>query len=224
VTQGAQTRWFAYDSLSRLIRSKNPEQNTNSSLPPHTDPVTGNGVWAMAYSYDANGNLVSKTDARNITTTYGYDGLNRNTTVSYSDSTPGITRTYDTATLGKGRLQKTETTNGTRVMINAYDAMGRTRSQSQQFYYLGAWGSSYTTQQAYNLAGGVTSQTYPSNHSTTTNYDSAGRLSSFSGNLGGGAAVTYADTISYNAAGQMIKERFGTNTSLYHNSHYNNRM
>jgi RHS repeat-associated protein len=225
VTQGSQKRWFAYDSLSRLIRAKNPEQADNSNLS-YTDPVTndGNG-WSMAYSYDANGNLVSKTDARNITTTYGYDGLNRNTTVSYSDSTPGVTRTYDTATLGKGRLQKTETAGsmGSRVTINDYDAMGRPKSLSQQFFYLGAWGTSYNTQQTYDLAGNVKTLTYPSLHTVTSNYDQAGRLSSFIGNLGGSPS-TYADTIGYNPAGQMIKERFGTNTSLYHNLHYNNRM
>ncbi len=225
VGQGAQGRWFSYDSLSRLIRVKNPEQAGNPNLPPHTDPFTGGSGWAMAYSYDANGNLVSKTDARNITTTYGYDAINRNTTVSYSDSTPSITHTYDTATLGKGRLQKAETAGGmgSRVTINAYDAMGRPLSKSQQFFYLGAWGTSYTTQQTYDLAGNIKTLTYPSGHTVDYSYDQAGRLSSFSGNLGG-SPRTYADTIGYNAAGQMIKERFGTNTSLYHNSHYNNRQ
>jgi RHS repeat-associated protein len=225
VYQGAQGRWFAYDSLSRLIRVRNPEQNCNPNLPPHTDPFTGAYCWSTAYSYDANGNIVSKTDARNITTTYGYDGLNRNTTVSYSDSTPGITRTYDTATLGKGRLQKTETAGsmGSRVTINAYDAMGRPLSQSQQFFYLGAWGTSYTTQQTYNLAGAAKTLTYPSGHAVNYSHDQAGRLSGFSGNLGGSPS-TYADLIGYNAAGQMIKERFVTNTSLYHNLHYNNRL
>src|SRR5262245_32839449 len=113
---------------------------------------------------------------------------------------------------------------GSRVTINEYDAMGRPKSQSQQFFYLGAWGTSYTTQQTYDLASNVKTLTYPSLHTVTSNYDQAGRLSSFSGNLGGGAAVTYSDTTSYNAAGQMIKERFGTNTSLYHNQHYNNRL
>src|SRR5262249_34536732 len=66
-------------------------------------------------------------------------------------------------------------------------------------------------------------QTYPSGHTVNYSHDQAGRLSSFSGNLSGSLS-TYADTIGYSAAGQMTKERFGTNTSLYHNLHYNNRM
>src|SRR6266540_2055831 len=198
VTQGAQTRWFAYDSLSRLIRVKNPEQNSNGSLPAYTDPVTSNNQWSMAYKYDPNSNLIEKTDARNIKTTYGYDGLNRNTTVSYSDSTPGITRTYDTATLGKGRLQKTETAGGmgSRVTINAYDAMGRPLSQSQQFFYLGAWGTSYTTSPTYDLAGNVKTMTYPSGLITANySYDQAGRLSGSTLSIVGVGTYTGSDSI-----------------------------
>src|SRR5262245_39625880 len=112
---------------------------------------------------------------------------------------------------------------GSRVTINEYDAMGRPKSQSQQFFYLGAWGTSYTTQQTYDLASNVKTLTYPSGHTATSTYDQAGRLSTFSGNLGGSQS-TYADTLGYNAAGQMIKERFGANTSLYHNLHYNSRL
>jgi hypothetical protein len=48
-------------------------------------------------------------------------------------------------------------------------------------------------------------------------------LSIFSGNLGDGVSRTYADMFTYNAFGQIKKERFGTNTALYHNTHYNSR-
>ena len=48
----------------------------------------------------------------------------------------------------------------------------------------------------YNRAGGVTSQTYPSQHSVTYNYDPAGRVAdkdasnlAFTGNLGDGVAA-----------------------------------
>lgn len=98
VNQSGQGRWFSYDSLSRLIRARNPEQNCNSNLPPHTDPFTGGNCWSTAYSYDANGNLASKTDARNITTSYDYDGLNRNTKVNYSDTASTRTSCDNTIT------------------------------------------------------------------------------------------------------------------------------
>src|SRR5205807_3611014 len=106
VTQGTQQRFFMYDSLSRLIRAKNPEQTgtftPNADFPTLTDPISGNNQWAMGYLYDANGNLTKKIDARldlashNYTTTYTYDHLNRNITVDYSNTTssPDINRYY----------------------------------------------------------------------------------------------------------------------------------
>ncbi len=233
VTQGVQTRWFSYDSLSRLIRVANPEQVCNLNLPPHTDPYTGGSCWKMAYSYDANGNLVSRTDARNITTTYTYDALNRNTLVDYSNTAvnPDITRFYDNAANGKGRFWQdyAEVAHTTEPeiehnSIDSYDALGRPLTKRQHFKKNGIWSAPYSVSQDYDLAGNVERLTYPSGHFVDYSHDQAGRLSGFGGNLGGGATVNYADTIGYNAAGQMIKERFGTNTPLYHNSHYNNRM
>lgn len=47
----------------------------------------------VTYVYDDNGNLTSKTDARGVVTTYGYDSLNRVTSRSYSDGTPPVTVT-----------------------------------------------------------------------------------------------------------------------------------
>lgn len=52
VTQGSQTRSFVYDSLKRLQSATNPESGT------------------VSYSYDNNGNLLTKTDARGIVSTY----------------------------------------------------------------------------------------------------------------------------------------------------------
>ena len=228
VTQGAQTRWFSYNSLSRLIRVKNPEQNTNGNLV-YTDSVTGQSEWSMAFSYDANGNLTQRIDARGVVANYFYDALNRNWGTDYINGSQVsyVRRSYDGAVNGKGHLHTAGTQEGsvhvTHMAIDSYDAFGRPLSKRQHFWRGSDWGDAYATQQSYDLAGNVKTLTYPSGHTVNYSYDQAGRLSSFSGNLGG-SPRTYADTIGYNAAGQMIKERFGTNTSLYHNSHYNNRQ
>ena len=99
VEQGSQLRYFGYDSLSRLIRVRHVEQAINSLLPPWTDPVTNySGGWTTAFTYYNDGSLFTQTDARNLTTTFMYDQLNRITTVRYTNdpqNTPGIDNYYD---------------------------------------------------------------------------------------------------------------------------------
>ena len=64
---GLQPRSFNYDSLSRLSSATNRESGT------------------VTYSsYDGNGNLLTKTDARNVVTSFSYDLLNRITLKSYA--------------------------------------------------------------------------------------------------------------------------------------------
>jgi RHS repeat-associated protein len=237
VAQGAQQRFFMYDSLSRLIRAKNPEQAAGSVASNITDPVTGNTQWSMAYGYDANGNLNARVDARNITTTYVYDNLNRNTLVDYSNtaSNPDIDRHYDNPTAGsygRGRYYYDfyNKDDGTidHQAVDAYDVLGRPRARRQVFYSGGQW-YHYPVTRTYDRAGNVTSQTYPSGHTVSYNYDAAGRLAdsganpAFSGNLGDGWTRTYAGGLSYDEASRMREERFGTLTPLYHKLHYNVR-
>lgn len=133
VTQGIQQRFFMYDSLNRLIRSRNPEQGTYSNIN-LSDPITGNSAWSMAYEYDAGGNLTKKTDARGVYATYVYDGLNRNTEINYSDTaiSPDIKRFYDGATNGVGRFwysyaggDQNAGNNVEHTAVDSYDALGR---------------------------------------------------------------------------------------------------
>ena len=240
VTQGAQTRWFGYDSLSRLIRAKNPEQATNGSLPPYTDPVTGGSGWSMAYTYNANGNLLSKTDPLNVTTNYIYDAVNRNTQVAYSSYPNGsfyVDRFYDGATNGKGRFwydiaynyrweKPTDNLAYHHNKVNSYDPLGRPLNQEQNFLVLeGSWQyKPFSLSRTYDLAGNVKTQTYPSGRVVNYGYDTAGRLNSFTGNLGGIPSVNYATGIQYNAYGLMSRETYGTQIPLYLNLHYNNRL
>src|SRR6185295_5277127 len=167
VSQELQTRTFIYDSLKRLTSATNPESGT------------------VAYQYDPNGNLTQKTDARGVLSTYGYDALNRNITVTYTNDpagTPAVNRYYDGLRNGvnnnipysKGRLWQSETSgsSGSRTTINSFDALGRPLSESQKFYTSTGWSQPYTVLRApYSLAGGVTSQTYPSGRTAAYSYD-----------------------------------------------------
>ncbi len=230
-----QFRRFYYDSLSRLVYANNPEQNATIAFNP---PGEAGTMWTMAYVYDNNGNLTGRTDARNVTTTYAYDALNRNTTVNYSDTptiSPDIERFYDTATNGKGRLQRvvsnlvhpgSASRVDSRTVINGYDDLGRVISQTQGFLKSANNWQDYTVSRTYDLASHVKTQTFPSGGSPVTyGYGAGGRTGSFEGFLGGQGYFLYSSGMVYNAAGQMTEEVFGTSpTPIYHTARYNNRF
>jgi RHS repeat-associated protein len=220
-TQYNQTRTFVYDSLKRLTSATNPESGTVCY-------GTVSGGQCQANGYDANGNLVYKTDARGVLSTYVYDLLNRNTSITYSNDPNGtlpVTRVYDLATNGKGRLYQSQTTGaaGSLMTIDDYDVNGRPHTERQQFFVNGAWSQSYTVTRGYNLAGAVTSQTYPSGRSVSYTYDNAGRTTGFSGYLGDNVNRSYATEMLYSSLGGMVKERFGTDTAIYNKLFYNSR-
>ena len=232
VTQGVQQRYFMYDSLKRLIRVRTPEQGTYGALD-LSDLITGNSAWSAGYQYDANGNLLQKTDPRGVVSTYTYDALNRITTIDYSDTVsinPDVKRFYDGATNGKGRFwyyykggDYSTGSNVEHTSVDSYDALGRPLMQRQLFKLNGTWSPTYQISRGYNRSGSVISQTYPSGHTITYSYDSAGRMSSFAGTLGDGVTRTYSGSINYSPFGSLTTEQFGTNTPLYHKSFYNTR-
>ncbi len=218
--QGAQERFFLYDSLSRLLKSKNPEHDANGNLS-ETDPLTDNSQWSMRFFYDNNGNTLTGTDARDINCTFTYDALNRMTTRTYSND-PNQTRSiqykYDgagaTIPNALGKLTAI-TTSGSFVSACTYDnfdAMGRllhsTQTTDNQPY-----GISYE----YDLAGNLTRQTYPSGRVVETAYDAAGRISQ----VASGQTV-YASSINYWPHGGVKDLKLGNN--LWEHSIFNERL
>jgi len=153
------SRCFTYNSLSQLTHATNPESGT------------------VSYTYDPNGNVATKTDARGITTTYTHDALNRVTLMAYSNGDRSIGYAYDqSACLGQpacyniGHRTRIDDVGGAEVF--AYDKMGREIAEER---FTGT--ASKTTSYAYDLAGDMTSLTYPSGRTITYTYDSAGRPS-----------------------------------------------
>jgi YD repeat-containing protein len=79
VVQGSETRSYSYDGLSRMTQSNTPEGGTTSFY------FTTSGGALCANNTQR---VCRKTDARGITTTYTYDGLDRLTGKSYSNGAP----------------------------------------------------------------------------------------------------------------------------------------
>ena len=156
-------RVFVYDSLSRLVSASNPES----------------GI--VGYTYDANGNLITKTSqAVNATSgtqtlSYCYDALNRITYKFYT-STFSCTQpvgyagsySYDTSNVTGsqnivGRLTDEESYVGATLVSErqpyAYDAMGRLLQENQYVLPGTASAKLFSPSYQYDLAGNLIAST-----------------------------------------------------------------
>ena len=161
-------RRFTYDSLSRLLTATNPEAGQTT------------------YQYDNDSNLISKTDARGVTTNYNppggtIDALHRVRQKTYSDGTPTVTYQYDTGCCGvtpansAGRMTAAFTTNNTELIFS-YDPLGHLKTQWDCPPSGITRGSCYTMSANYDDAGHIISLTYPDGHTVATIYNAAGRM------------------------------------------------
>jgi RHS repeat-associated protein len=234
-------RRFTYDSLSRLLSSSNPEANTAlTGIPPAPTRLN------TTYTYDANGNLKTRTapapnqtGSATVTTTYGYDALNRLTIKSFSDGTnhgAAFEYIYDLANYTSSSASIPISNPVGRLIhvsndVNAastfsYDPMGRVIQQTSCLpSNCNDAANPVTTH--YDLAGNLSSLTYPDgetvaytpdavgrmlsaidtangiNYITSANYGPDGSLTGFvSGNTGGFAGIT--NSFSYNKRLQPI--------------------
>lgn len=190
-------RTFTTDSLGRTISVTEPERGTTS------------------YVYDNNGNPSSTTDARGITTTYTYDALNRLTTQQASGINDAYS--YDSGPWvqnGIGRLvQATNMSNADEIF--SYDPIGRVN-----------WQSSWTpqspnhtgiiTRAQYDLAGNMTSLTYPDGRTVTQGFDGSGRISSvnYAGWNGNGKSYSYLSNAAYDPTGHLVGGTMGNGIGI----------
>jgi len=99
-----------------------------------------------------------------------------------------------------------------------YDNAGRTILKIQQTV-----GTNYQITAGLNVSGGFNNVAYPSGRSVNYAYDSAGRTSAVTGNLGDGVTRNYSTEIIYSSLGGLTKEKFGTTTAVYNKLFYNSR-
>jgi YD repeat-containing protein len=170
---GDHIRKFAYDGMSRLVGSNNPE----SASSPHPAAQTCSGapsgsLWTTCYVYDGNGNLTHKTDNRGISINYSYDALNRLLGKTYTDSTPSVAFSYDLSTISGhsydvGQMTQATVTSGSTVLAQAnsyaFDPMGRPQNEQQCTPATNCGSAPYQLAYTYDYAGKLTSAKFPSN-------------------------------------------------------------
>ncbi|HVP45172.1 MAG TPA: RHS repeat-associated core domain-containing protein [Bryobacteraceae bacterium] len=211
-------RTFAYDSLKRLSSATNPESGL------------------VSYTYDANGNVKTKTDARGVVATFSYDNLNRVYLKSYTipggaaDPTDNVTYCYDgqvadtadgackspasAIAYGWNRLTELRTATST-TTYTSYDALGRVTGSTQT-----TGGPPYPFSYLYNLAGGLTGVQYPSARNVSYTYTGAGRIDAV-WKAANGSGGNYTSSIKYTPHGaltSMILDGSGLTETTTYNS------
>jgi RHS repeat-associated protein len=199
VNQGNQTRAFKYDAEGRVLFERIPEMTATIN--------DGTGVyWTTKYTYTAFGAVATKTDARGVIITYGYDSLNRLTSTAYNTSgapgagaTNNVAYTYDNSQTSttKGLLLSITMTGPLSTYTEAFSYDGSNRVSSR------TWNKdalNYTISYQYDTANQVTQNTYPSGRVVSLGHDSRGRLTS---------AGSFLTTATYDGIGQLIGTTLG---------------
>jgi YD repeat-containing protein len=197
-------RTFNYDSLSRLLCASNPESASAACPPANSGYIPG----TLGYTYDPNGNVKSKTDARGVTTNYSYDFLNRLLAKTYTNAPLGTLSScyaYDSSRIGSLYAEWTETgynsgntascplpapASGYQTMRTfvLYDPMGRITSEQQ------------CAPSTSGSPGNCTTSS-PTPFALTYTYDSAGNLTQYSNGLSSGPQIVF--TPQYDGAGRL---------------------
>jgi RHS repeat-associated protein len=224
VNQGAQQRRFGYDSLGRLTRQKLAEASATLDDSGQYVGAGGPGAqWSAAFAYDTRSNLVARTDARGVTTSYAYnsDPLNRLQSVSYTvgaqhdTSSPiaaAATVTYEYMGSGDKTRPYRVTTANVRQDTLSYDAEGRLHDLTSAI--TSRPGQPMSVTYDYDALDRVTDITYPAQYQLNVpnpsrrvvhqDYDVASRVSSLLVN-----GNSYASELVYNAASQATQLKVG---------------
>jgi YD repeat-containing protein len=221
ITQGNQNRYFMYDSLGRLIRVRQPEQTPNSTLT-LSDSITGNNLWTSSTSYDANGNIITTIDAKNVSTNYSYDNLNRMLTRTYTNEptgqvTPHVNYTYDNLPNAKDKLIKiTNSISETRYL--AFNNLGRVTSSQQV-----TDGITYNPQTyVYNLSGALIEEMYPSGRVVKNTLNVDGNLQQIQSKKTNENFRNYANAFTFTNTNTISSMKLGN--GRWENKKFNSRL
>ena len=149
------------------------------------------------------------------------------TTRTYSDGTPAVTYIYDASGVlySKGRLTQVTSSISTYDYLE-YDQLGRVKQSKQTTVGGAAQGYTFSNY-SYNLAGEMTSETYPSGRVVATEYDSAGRVAGVRNQgapsyYAGAAASDATNRIQYAAQGAVSVVKLGN--GKWEHTNFNSRL
>ncbi len=189
VSSGSQSRTYSYDDLGRATSVSLPESGTTS------------------YTYYDHGRVHTRTDARNVVTTYTYNNVYQPYQIAYDVSgasgisAPGtVTFTYGTSPTSNNNGRLTNMSDGSGSEAYTYDNMGRVTSVAKTISSV-----TYTTNYSYNTDSTLDTLTYPSGRAIAQTYDGIGRLDQIKNS--GSAVLTVGGN--YNEASQPTAVTYG---------------
>lgn len=235
VEQGEQIRRFKYDALGRLTHQKLAE--TEATLNKDGERATtepADNRWSHVLTYDERSNMVTRTDARGVRTTYNFnnDPLNRLQSISYDISrvnvsgptvlpAPEVRFDYRIKSMASEQVDVSQVKKVTAVGVNSeeyvYDTEGRVKDKKITFDSLNA---PMTLSYEYDNVGRLKQITYPEQYQSgvqnpqrkviTPSFDVTSRMDGLKV-----SGLDYASQISYNAASQLTSVTIGNGTIQY---------
>jgi len=192
--RGLQTQ-YQYNELAQLRFLISPDTGTTE------------------YTYDLAGNRKTQKDARNITTAFGYDELNRLTSKTYPTTALNVTYGYDVGTNGIGK--PTSMTDGEGSTTFEYDERGNRTKVTRYIVDI-----PYVTEYGYDLNNRLIKVTYFSGRSVDYVRNTLGQITTVTTTPTGGVAETVASNVNYLPFGALEDITFGN--SLLMNQTYDN--
>jgi RHS repeat-associated protein len=202
------TTQYGYDSLDRLTQVTDPSGlNTTYGYDGLSDAVgqVSPDTGSTNRTFDVAGNVLTSTDAKNITATNTYDALNRLTGTSYVDSTQNVAYHYDESNSTTGCSSSYPIGQLTRIVessvttVYCYDARGNVTQKQQVLNGT----TTDTTVYGISAAGRLTSLTYPSGTLVSYARDADGRIQTITVTPLSGTASTAVSSVTYQPFGPV---------------------
>lgn len=209
---------YRYDALDNLVEVTDPKglktqyaRNAFGEVVTQISPDTG----VTTMTYDAAGNMATRTDARSITATYQHDALNRLTHISYPDPTLDVAYTYDIAPavcaaneqFSQGRVGTVIHAGGSTQYC--HDRFGQLTRKVQTVN-----GVATTVRYGYTAGGRLATLTYPDG--TVADYlrDSLGRINEVGVTRPGQARQVVVTNVTYAPFGPATGWTYGNGRTL----------